>query len=78
MNGVQRIGDTVRFAAPPVLTAWAAVAGKKESQGPLAQGFDELITETHAGQKTWEAAESCFQRRAFEHLMEKAELSVSV
>ncbi len=76
MNEKRRTGDTIRFDHPPALTAWAAVAGKKESEGPLAQQFDELITDTHAGQKTWEAAESCYQQRALEHMLEKAELSV--
>ena len=75
MNRICRVGDTVRFTQPPVLTAWAAVAGKKESEGPLAREFDELITDTRAGQKTWEAAESCFQRRAFDRMLEKAELT---
>ncbi len=74
MAQIQRLGDTIRFGTPPALTAWAAVAGKKESEGPLAQAFDELITDTHAGQKTWEAAESVYQQRALEHLLEKAEL----
>ncbi len=76
MAEIRRLGDTLHFAAPPALTAWAAVGGKKESEGPLAGAFDELITDTHAGQKTWEAAESCFQQRAFARMMEKAELEV--
>ena len=36
MAQIQRLGDTIRFGTPPALTAWAAVAGKKESEGPLA------------------------------------------
>ncbi len=72
-----RTGDTIRFAKPPAVTAWAAVAGKRESEGPLGQCFDELLPDTHAGKATWEAAESCYQQRAFDHLLNKAELEVS-
>ena len=38
-----RRGDTLIFQNPPVIAAHAAVGGKKESEGPLAQGFDELV-----------------------------------
>ena len=37
-----RHGDTLLFSQPPVISAWAAVGGKKEGEGPLAPGFDEL------------------------------------
>ncbi len=30
----------ILFDAPPILTAWASVAGKKESEGPLQAYFD--------------------------------------
>ena len=38
-----RCGDTLLFQTLPVIAAGAAVGGKKESEGPLAQGFDELV-----------------------------------
>ena len=40
----ERRGDTLLFHTPPVIAAQAAVGGKKESDGPLAAGFDELTT----------------------------------
>ena len=40
-----RRGDTLLFDAPPTVAAWAAAGGKKESEGPLAAGFDELTTD---------------------------------
>ena len=40
----------------PVITAWASVAGKKESEGPLAHLFDVTSQDTFFGQKTWELA----------------------
>ena len=41
----------------PVIQHWASVAGKKESEGPLAHTFDILSQDTYFGQKTWEQAE---------------------
>ena len=41
---------------PPVITAWASVAGKKESEGPLKTYYDITETDTLFGQKTWEQA----------------------
>ena len=37
-----RRGDTLLFEQPPVVGAWAAAGGKKESEGPLASAFDFL------------------------------------
>ena len=53
-----RRGDTVVFDAAPVIGAWAAVGGKKDSKGPLAAGFDRLVTDNSLGQDCWEKAES--------------------
>ena len=52
----ERRGDTLLFHTPPVIAAQAAVGGKKESEGPLAAGFDELTTDNWLGQRSWEAA----------------------
>ena len=59
---------------PPAITHWASVAGKKESEGPLAHTFDECSQDTMFGQKTWEQGEKRMQQRALEILMEKAGL----
>ena len=59
----------------PVITAWASVAGKKESEGPLANSFDITSKDTLFGQKTWEQAEKQMQKLALETLMKKAGLS---
>ncbi len=56
----------------PVITAWASVAGKKESQGPLADRFDITSQDTYFGQKTWEQAEKRMQQLALETLATKA------
>ena len=58
----------------PVITTWASVAGKKESEGPLAHRFDVTSQDTYFGQKTWELAEQQMQKTALETLLQKAGL----
>ncbi len=62
---------------PPVITAWASVAGKKESEGPLGHTFDIKSLDTYFGQKTWEQAEKHMQQQALNKLIEKSGLSRS-
>lgn len=57
---------------PPVLTAWASVVGKRESEGPLSHCFDICEKDTRFGQKTWEQAEKTMQQTALFKLFEKA------
>ena len=61
----------------PVITAWASVAGKKESEGPLAHSFDFTSQDTYFGQKTWEQAEKHMQQLALDILAEKAKMKKS-
>ena len=65
------------FALPqkPVITTWASVAGKKESQGPLGHCFDLTSQDTMFGQKTWEQAEKQMQKLALDTLIRKAGLT---
>ena len=62
------------FSLPqlPVIQHWASVAGKKESEGPLAHTFDITSQDAYFGQKTWEQAEKKMQQMALEKLAEKA------
>lgn len=62
---------------PPVITAWANVAGKKESEGPLAHTYDVKCMDAYFGQKTWEQAEKHMQQIALRKLAEKAKISQS-
>lgn len=57
---------------PPVITHWASVAGKRESEGPLAHTFDIKSQDTYFGQKTWEQGEKQMQKLALGKLAEKA------
>ena len=65
------------LAQPPVITAWANVAGKKEVEGPLAHTFDIKCRDTYFGQKTWEQAEKQMQQLALRKLAEKAGLTMA-
>lgn len=62
------------LSSPPVITHWASVAGKKESEGPLAHTFDITSQDTLFGQKTWEQGEKRMQQLALETLLYKAKL----
>lgn len=56
----------------PVITAWASVAGKKESEGPLSHYFDMTSQDTYFSQKTWEQAEGHMQKCALDILLKKS------
>ena len=56
----------------PVIRNWASVAGKKESEGPMAHTFDITSQDTYFGEKTWEQAEKKIQQMALHKLAEKA------
>ena len=56
------------FDEAPVIAGWANVAGKKESEGPLAHTIDTIIQDPYFGAKTWEQAESKMQLIALENL----------
>ena len=62
------------FADPPVITHWASVAGKKESEGPLKDCFDVTGRDPYWGQKTWEQGEKQMQLLALQKLAEKASI----
>ena len=62
------------FTTKPVIAAWASIAGKKESEGPLRTSFDKVFTDTLLGQKTWEQAEKKMQELCLRTLAEKAAL----
>lgn len=72
----QKIGkQSFQLSSPPVITAWASIAGKKESEGPLGALFDQTSNDSYFGQKTWELGERKMQQMALETLIHKAGLS---
>lgn len=69
--------QSVRFDFPPSILSYASVVGKKEGEGPLAAYFDQISTDTHFGQTTWEKAESQMQALALQEALKKVSLSPS-
>ncbi len=72
MSQIKRGRQSFQFNTPPVISAWASVAGKKESEGPLKSYFDVITQDTYFGQKTWEQAEKRMQQLALQNLANKA------
>jgi len=62
---------------PPVINAWASVAGKKEAEGPLSHTFDIKCRDTYFGQASWEQAEKHMQQMALRKLVEKGNITLS-
>ena len=63
----KRVG---RYTMPSVVGTYS-VAGSKEGQGPLGKKFDLIVEDSYYGEKTWEKAESKFQRTAVKKGLEK-------
>ena len=63
--------QSIRFENHPSILSSAAVAGKKESMGPLTGDFDFISKDTKFGQDSWEKAESKMQELALDHARDK-------
>ena len=72
MQRLQR--GTFRFDKKPTVLAFAGVAGKKESEGPLGDRFDKVHEDPMLGQASWEKAESTLQQEAVNIALDKAAL----
>jgi stage V sporulation protein AD len=60
-----RGAQTLRLSLQPSVLGSAAVAGKKEGQGPLKHTFDYISEDSRFGEKSWEKAESAMLRKCF-------------
>lgn len=61
----KRIGKrTVVLENKPRIFSYGSVVGKKEHEGPLSNEFDQYITDSFFGEKTFEKAESKLQKTA--------------
>lgn len=65
------------FKDPPIISAWASIAGKKEKEGPLGYSFDYTHSDAYFGQKTWEQGEKRMQQLALQRLAEKSGMQAS-
>ena len=71
---ILRKGNTLLLEQGAALVSSAAVVGRKEGEGPLADSFDRIIRDPYAGQKSWEKAESELQKQAVTLALQKANL----
>ena len=74
---ISRKGKTMLLEQGAALLASAAVGGKKEGEGPLADSFDLIIKDSYAGQKSWEKAETSLQKQAVTLTLQKAGVSAN-
>lgn len=74
MDNHHRGKQSFQFKQPPVIRAWASIAGKKEGEGPLGDCFDQIVTDSLLNEKTWEQAELKLQKDTFDLLLKKAGL----
>ncbi len=66
---------TILLPSRPSVTGTAAIVGKKEGEGPLANAYDKILEDEFAGEKTFEKAESKLQTMAVSLALEKAGLT---
>ncbi len=76
MGKLKRGKQSFVFQTPPTITHWASIAGKKESEGPLANTYDVTGRDSYWGQKSWEQAENRMQQLALQTLCQKANIDL--
>lgn len=72
MANLKRGKQSFVLSTPPVISHWACIAGKKESEGPLSKWFDHIWKDSHFSEKTWEQGEKRLQQLTLETLIKKA------
>ncbi len=72
----KRLGRTVAaLHSPPSIVGSACIGGKKEGEGPLKESFDQIGTDSHFGEPSWEKAESRMQLITLQKALQKAGLT---
>ncbi len=73
-----RVGRyTVVLDKKPIIISSAAAVGTKEGDGPMAQYFDYISDDDLMESKSWEQAESLFQRTAVQIALKKARIAAN-
>lgn len=70
----KRINSTIIYENFPTITHWAACVGKKEGEGPLADGFDIIFKDTTLGEDSWEKSESKLILNTAEEVLKKGKM----
>ena len=68
----ERIGNrTILLNNKPHILSYGSIVGKKEHEGPLSKEFDQYITDSFYGEKSFEKAESKLQKTAVQLALNK-------
>ena len=70
-------GDTLFFEQLPSITAYSAVAGKMEGDGPLGSYIDVIDEDTTFGELTWEKSECAMQGVCVDTTLVKAKYEIT-
>ena len=68
---------TIKMDNKPSVQGFAAICGKKESEGPLGKYFDKTFEDTSLGESSWEKSESRLQTEAVNTALDKAKTTAS-
>lgn len=75
---MKRVGTrTLEFERPPAILSHAAIAGRKEAQGPLGADFDQTFEDTSLNTESWEKAEAQLQKEAVTLAISKSGLTAA-
>lgn len=75
MSESQYIGkQSIRFSHPPVILSSTSIVGPKEGKGPLADYFEEVLSDVLWGEDTWEKAEMKLVKEAIKKVVVNADL----
>lgn len=72
----EKNGRTLKFNKRIGVINCASVVGKKEGEGPMSKYFDMIVNDEYFGEKTYEKAESRFQKTALNLALQKSLLTV--
>ncbi|QPJ85931.1 stage V sporulation protein AD [Sarcina sp. JB2] len=67
-------GQTVVLESKPKIIATHSVVGKKESEGPLKDYFDDVVKDDQNGKKSFEKAETSMMIKAISNVIKKGNL----
>ncbi len=66
--------QTIEFGSPPVIEAFASIAGQKEGEGPLKDSFDCVLSDDSCGEPSWERSEAAMMHQTVLYTLKKAKL----
>lgn len=69
-------GRTLKFDKEINIVSYASVVGKKEGEGPMSKYFDMIVNDEYFGEKTYEKAETRFQKTALNLALQKSLLTM--